>query len=144
MVVVTVRVTPRSLLPFVAGALRLSAHSCRNRSRRCSPSRACIAARALPRQAVLPIRGSVRTMVLVVGLPSAGRDGQHGFRAAIAAGAVPFPQGAMVQRLVAGGQFGGHPRGAQGLGGGPAQRPVAEPLADGRLGDAEARSAISW
>jgi hypothetical protein len=45
----------------------------------------------------------------------------------------------MVQRLVAGGQPGGHPRGAQGPGGGAAQRPVAEPLADGRLGDAEGR-----
>ncbi len=43
----------------------------------------------------------------------------------------------LVQRLEAGGQLGGHPRGAQGLGGGAAQRPPAEPLADGRLGDAE-------
>ena len=33
---------------------------------------AFIAAMALPRQAALPVRGSVRTVVLVVGLPSAG------------------------------------------------------------------------
>ena len=43
----------------------------------------------------------------------------------------------MVHRLVAGGQPGGHPRRAQRPGGGAAQRPIAEPVADGRLGDAQ-------
>ena len=73
MVVVTVRVTAPPLLPSpAAAALRLAAHSCRDRSRQCRPSMAFIAAMALPRQAALPVRGSVRTVVLVVGLPSAG------------------------------------------------------------------------
>ena len=69
--VFTVRVTPSSLAapprrwsrpPIPAATVRGSA----------GPPWPSVAARALPRQAALPIRGSVRTVVLVVGLPSAG------------------------------------------------------------------------